>query len=438
MPKALLFFLYLLFFMCLCMIPACEKSEETVLVQTDPKPAAPEKPAEAKKEIRIVCLTPPVNPETQDEYKKKYPEKHPEQYKMIPCKGPGGRKWRIAYIEGGAYADYYQVLLHVAQGLKSLGWIDFEYLPSISDGKDTRMIWVSFLSSARVQSQYIEFVRDAFYSADWDAQKRKIIKDRLIHRLNHKRDIDLVFAMGTWAGKDMANDEHCVPTVCMSVSDPIRSDIIPYPEDSGYDHLHAKVEPTRYRRQVELFYNAVHFRRLGIQYKDTPAGRSYAAIEDILSLSGEKGFEVVACELPEYITDNTPHTDAHATECMEALSLHTDAVYIINNVEFSTRNAKNYLRPLTEKKIPTFAQSGHDIVRYGALMGMVQKWEELGRFHAETIARILNGAKPRDLPQIFEYKARIAINLKTAEQIGFQPDNELLSQTDMVFTTIRE
>ena len=409
-----------------------------VSFQSVPKPGAPEKPTEPRKEIRIVHLKPRVLPEQKTEYKEKYPKAHPDQYKMIPCKGPGGRKWRIAYMEGGAYADYYQVLLHVAEGLKSLGWIDFEYLPAITDGKDTRMVWVSFLSSARVQSRYIEFVRDAFYTADWDSRKRKVIQKDLTERLNRDRDIDLVIAMGTWAGLDLANDRHSVPTVSMSVSDPVRAGIVLDPEDSGYDHLHARTNPDKHRRQVELFYNTIRFHTLGIQYQDTPVGRSYSAVEDILDLAGEKGFEVVACEVPVYLTSENPHIPEHSTECMEALALHADAVYISNAVGFEAEKARNYLRPLTEKKIPSFAQAGYEIVRHGALMGTVQNWRELGRFHAEIIARIFNGAKPRELPQTFAYKDRLAVNLKTAGQIGFQPDNGVLSQTDMVFTTIRE
>ncbi|MGE0083984.1 MAG: ABC transporter substrate-binding protein [Desulfococcaceae bacterium] len=439
MPKALLFSLYLIFWICLCLIPACEKSGEVVLPEPSPKHAAvPETQTETKKKIRIVRLKPQDMPEQKAECKKKYPKAHPNQYKMIPCRGPGGRKWRIAYIEGGAYADYYQVLLHAAAGLRSLGWIDFEYLPAITDGKDTRTVWISFLSSARVQSGYIEFVRDAFYTADWDTRKRNIIKDQLIDRLNNVRDIDLVIAMGTWAGQDMANDRHSVPTVSMSVTDPVRAGIVQDPEDSGYDHLHSRTNPMRYRRQVELFYNTVGFRTLGIQYQDTPAGRSYSAVEDILDLAEEKGFDVVACELPVYMTNDNPYTREHAAECMEALSLHADAVYISNSVGFEMRNARNYLRPLAEKKIPAFAQAGYEIVRHGALIGTIQEWGELGRFQAEIIGQIFNGAKPRELPQIFAYKDRLAINLKTAGQIGFQPDNGVLSQTDMVFTAIKE
>ncbi|MEZ4526217.1 MAG: ABC transporter substrate binding protein [Desulfobacterales bacterium] len=383
-------------------------------------------------------LKPLEMPEPETEYRKKYPKAHPDDYKMIPCKGPGGRKWRIAYMEGGAYADYYQVLLHVAEGLKSLGWIDFEYLPVIMDGKDTGMVWKGFLSSPRVQSGYIEFVRDAFYTADWDSRKRKIIQKSLIERLNRDRDIDLIIAMGTWAGLDLANDRHSVPTVSMSVADPVRAGIVRDHEDSGYDHVHARTNPDRYRRQAELFYNTIGFHTLGIQYQNTAEGRSYAAVEEILELAGEKGFDVVACELPVYMASENPHTLKHAAECMEALSLHADAVYISNSVGFEVQNARNYLRPLTEKKIPTFAQAGYEIVRHGALMGTVQKWRELGRFHAEIIGKILNGAKPRELPQVFAYKDRLAINLKTAGQIGFEPDNRILSQTDMVFTTTRE
>ena len=60
----------------------------------------------------------------------------------------------------------------------------------------------------------------------------------------------------------------------------------------------------------------------------------------------------------------------------------------------------------------------------------------VARFHAETIARIFNGAKPRDLDQFFEDPPRIAINLKTARIIGYDPGVDILGSSDEVFESI--
>ena len=60
----------------------------------------------------------------------------------------------------------------------------------------------------------------------------------------------------------------------------------------------------------------------------------------------------------------------------------------------------------------------------------------VGEFHAQTIAKILNGAKPNQLLQLFEEPPKIAINLKTAEAIGFNPPIVLLGAADEIFNEI--
>ena len=46
-------------------------------------------------------------------------------------------------------------------------------------------------------------------------------------------------------------------------------------------------------------------------------------------------------------------------------------------------------------------------------------FQYVGKFYAQTIAKIFNGAKPRDIGQLFEAPSKIAINRKTAEMIGY-------------------
>lgn len=55
----------------------------------------------------------------------------------------------------------------------------------------------------------MEFIPDGYYSAgNFDRDLRPKVKAELIGRLASKREDDLVIAMGTWAGQDLATDQH--------------------------------------------------------------------------------------------------------------------------------------------------------------------------------------------------------------------------------------
>lgn len=359
--------------------------------------------------------------------------------RQMPQKKTDGSKWRIACLEGGGYIGYYHSLVAFADGLKQLGWIEYEHLPEFVDKNDSKGVWSLFLSSPRVQSEYVEFPKDAFYSAKWDEKYRKILRAEVLDRLNNRKDIDLVIAMGTWSGQDLASDDHSIPVVSMDVSDPIRAGIIKNPLDSGYDHFHTRVDPTRFLRHLELFHRFTGFKRLGVPYLDTHEGRSYAGIEDARKLACEKGFELFECKIHrEYSEMAVDVMETKGIESMKRLASEVDAVYITSSTAFGLRNAKEYIDPILKNNILSFAQEGMAKVKYGALMGTDYDYSSLGRFHAEIAARIFNGQKPRELSMVFEEPAKLSLNLKTAELIGFKPTEELLSLTNKFFTTIEK
>ena len=120
-----------------------------------------------------------------------------------------GKRWRIAYYEGGSHGNYYEYLRAVVDGLMTLGWIEARSIPNHAS-KSSQALW-EWLSNTR--SRYVKFKRDAFYSAGWDTAVRRSQRDEVVARLNRKGDIDLVLAFGTWAGKDLATDAHKVPTI---------------------------------------------------------------------------------------------------------------------------------------------------------------------------------------------------------------------------------
>jgi len=344
---------------------------------------------------------------------------------------PAGKVIRLAYLEAGPFPNYPPNLIAFVKGLAGLGWLSVPDFPEFEDTSDARSIWNWLVKNAK--SDQLSFVADGFYEEDWDKEKRKTVKAQLVERLNKKKDIDFVIALGTWAGQDMADAQISTPVMVFSASDPLKAGIVKTDEYSGWPHLHARVDPTRYQRQVRLFHDIVGYRRLGVVYENTPEGRTYAAIADVEKVAAEIGFEVVSC----FSINQTPDlklANSTVVECHEFLAPKVDAVYITNQTGVNDANMPAMMAPLLKRRIPTFSQPGARLVKLGALVSIAQAgFKYVGELHARTAGKIFNGAKPGDLNQIFEDPPQISLNLETAKLIGYNPPIEILVAADEIF-----
>jgi len=341
-----------------------------------------------------------------------------KQYSTFPP-AQAAKKWRIGYYEGGPFKTYPVTLIATVNSLAELGWIEPVTVPPQEDEKDMSKLWAWLV--ANIKSKYLEFVPDAFYSYNWKKEARDQAKQTFIRRLKETADIDLIIAMGTWAGQDLANNDHSIPTLVCSTSDPIGSKIIRSAEDSGYDHVHAQVDPTRYLKQIRAFHDVFGFKKLGVAFQDTVSGRSYAAIEDIQKVAKERKFEIVEC----YTLSGAavPETHASVIKCVQELAPEIDAFYLTQQTGVNKETLPQIVAAMNAHKIPTFSQAGPDEVRQGILLSVASPDFKLwGKFHAGIIANIINGAKPRDLNQIFEVTVKSAFNATTAKKIGLKPE----------------
>lgn len=344
-----------------------------------------------------------------------------------------GKKWRVGYYEGGEYVDYQKIFTETIKGLMKQGWIEQAHLP-LQKGEQTKQLW-NWLAT-EVKSKYLQFVKDAHYSANWDDKLREKTAAAVIKRLNKNKDIDLMIAMGTWAGQDLANNDHSTAIEVMSASDPLAAGIIKTIEDSGYDHVHAQIDPFRYERQVRVFHDMIGFKKIGICYEDSEAGRSYAAIDKVEKVAKERGFQIVRSFTKSDVAD-TKLAEESVKKAFRALIGKCDAIYVTVQGGVNYRSIPELANIANTYQIPTFSQSGSDEVKYGFLASISQAgFRYIGEYHAEIIAKILNGVKPRKLPQLFEEPPKIAINLKTAEVIGFDPPVDILLAADEIFQEI--
>lgn len=353
-----------------------------------------------------------------------------DQFKTNPILN-NNNKWRVAFYQGGTNENYQNYLLATVKGLMELGWIENKEIPNFNE--NTNETWNWLVNNAK--SNHIEFLKNGFYSANWDASYRQKLKSEVINRLNDKHDIDLILVMGTWGGVDLANDTHSTPIVITSVSDPVQSGISKSFEDSGLDHVFVRVDPFRYERQVRIFHNFMGFKRLGVAYENSIYGKSYAALDLIEKVAKERNFEIISCFTVSDTNDQKKANDSVINCFNELANKNVGAIYVTVQGGVNKETLPELIKIANEHRIPTFSQAGSYEVKEGFLMSISRAggYKPVGLFLAATIAKIFNGAKPRQLNQVFEEAPNIAINLKTAESIGQYLNADILAAADELY-----
>jgi ABC-type uncharacterized transport system substrate-binding protein len=350
-------------------------------------------------------------------------------FPVTPRPRADGKKWRLGYFESGDYSEYPRTLRVIVAGLQQLGWVS---VPAIPEGLTGRQIWQFLADNAR--SDTLQFVADAYWQpGNFDASKRPAVRQAIMDRIRQRHDIDLIIAMGTLAGQDMAALGAPVPTVVASTSDAVGAHIVKSAQDSGLDNLHARVQPERYQRQVRLFHDIVPFKTLGLVYDDSPEGRTYAAVDAVEQVAREQHFTVRGCDARANGVSQEEATH-NAIDCYRRIAPQVDAVYVTVHRGITPDSIEDVVKILRDAKVPSFSMLGSEEVKKGILMSLAQAdYSYVGLFYAETIARIFNGAKPRQLNQVWIDPAKIALNLETARIIGFDPPVDILLAADEVY-----
>jgi len=343
-----------------------------------------------------------------------------------------GAPWRIAYIEARPFANYAATLANMVIALHKMGWIkSIEGLPYVKGQVDAQIIWAWM--AQKKDEPYLQFLENGFYTFD----KLKVDKvdaraQQIAQRLSQANGVDLVLAMGTVAAEKILPYEITIPIVSMSTSNAMEAGIVKGAEFSGVDQVWAHMDPYRYKRQMDIFYDIFKFKKLGVVYDDDTAGRSFAAIDAVLNVAKSRQFEVVFenIQQPPKYSANKKQFAEDLRAAFTRLAPQVDAVYLGLFIGNDPTQLAYELEPLVSRKIPVFAQQSND-VSSGALMSLArQNFSGVGAFNARAMVRILKGESPSKISQIYENSPNIIINLDIAKEIGFRPRFELLLGAD--------
>jgi putative tryptophan/tyrosine transport system substrate-binding protein len=107
-----------------------------------------------------------------------------------------------------------------------------------------------------------------------------------------------------------------------------------------------------------------------------------------------------------------------------------DAYFYINDAMMASQ-AQSVIDAARAKKLPTMFQEP-SLVAQGALVSYGVSYHEVGRLSAKYVQRVLAGTSPQNLPVEMLNRLGLAVNLKTAKELGLTIPQAVLLRADKI------
>jgi putative ABC transport system substrate-binding protein len=232
--------------------------------------------------------------------------------------------------------------------------------------------------------------------------------------------VELIFTIGEAATRAAKAATQTIPIVFTLVGDPVQAGIVKEMAHhggnlTGVSSLTTRLAPKR----LEVLKRLVPgLRRVWAIY---PAGDRAAqeAVREARKAALDLHLELVDCPV------GTPEALAHAVQAWAT----GDGVL---PPDMTTLDIPGQLLQMSlEKKVPAVFSSTF-WVKDGGLLSYGTDYYAEGLQAAWLVAKILQGAHPRDLPVEGANKIELAVNLKSAEKLGLTVPRQLLLRADKV------
>lgn len=236
-------------------------------------------------------------------------------------------------------------------------------------------------------------------------------------------------AVGDWRHIDPQRHITDRPVLFMIVSDPVAAGIVPQ-----LDHPRRNVSGTLYLLPVETQIKAARsyldFKRIGYILNETESN-SVSTRNELRNLAAGHGFMLVERRLP-VSPSGTPDGNALPGLLDELAHEKVDLLYQGPDSFLNSRRDALTDGALT-RGLPVFAAAEAPVQQSRALFGVVNKYEDVGRFTAAQAIRILRDkTSPADIPVTLPRNFSYLINLPVALQLGRYPPLKLLDVAEIV------
>ncbi len=342
-------------------------------------------------------------------------------------------KLRIAYVEGGHFQKYNQLLDSTAIALDKEKLIDSARI-FLEKGYTSEDLW-NWLAT-KAGGSYISFVKDAYYSASWHQEILEQKVSGLKQRIEEQNDIDLILTFGSAAALEVNRQIQNVNILAFALNDSNLSELSTQNQLFVNPHFFTPIEEGHIANSLKIFKDTIDFESLGICYEDTSRGRSDAGYREIKKAAKDLGFELVEGKIQQF-TDSIEFNINARIQCHNEIAPQVDAIYLTNGLGNDYIKYTELLSPILRQKVPTFTQNGIADVEHGALFALSASTGEIATFQANTIKQLIEGKSFEEISREFKAKYIFALNLKMALEINWNLSFELLSSVDRIYREIK-
>jgi ABC-type uncharacterized transport system substrate-binding protein len=236
--------------------------------------------------------------------------------------------------------------------------------------------------------------------------------------------VDLIFTSGGAPAARAAKDAtSTIPVVFTGVGDPVGAGLVaslarPGSNVTGLSILANELTPKRLEFLCELVPQA---RSIAFLVNPTNVANE-PVIRDLQETARLKGVQ-----LPILKAGSEPEIDAAFTTLVQlhagALVVGADPFFFTRRNQFVTLAARHAVPAIYMER--AFTASG-GLISYGP--NLMAAYRQAGGY----VGKILNGAKPADLPVQQPTKFELVVNLKTAEALGLTVPQSILARADEV------
>ena len=284
---------------------------------------------------------------------------------------------------------------------------------------DDAPIWGSFRKALQ-EAGYIEGqnITYEYQVADGNPERLALAAAELV-----RHSVDVIATFGTPAALAAKRATTSIPIVAISVGDPVRSGLVtnlarPGGNITGNTILGPDLGPKRLQLIKEVVPS---ISRVALLWN--PDNASNAVMLDELRVAAPSlGLRLISVEARKP-ADFDPAFAKIESEQAEAV--------LTTNDPFHQRNITQIIDFMTRARVPGIFQTRENVVA-GGLMSYGASFSELFRQGASYAQKILQGAKPEDLPVQQPARFELVINLKTAKALGLRLSESFLLRADEV------
>lgn len=346
-----------------------------------------------------------------------------------PCLN-NGKKWNIGCFQSGNSKRYNYSLKNFINHLAIIGWLAPVDWKKLSKGSNTKDTW-NFLAK-NMQSKYLQIDKKYFWCSDWSLSKRRIVRKQVLTTLQNK-EVDLMLAMGTWPGQDLANKLHSTPTLYLESYFPIKK---LFKKNEIPKHLYLSKDPDFLLRQIRLFKKITKFKRLGVAYVASSEGRFRASLKLLKMFSKKENFELIVIRILPHKKLNSDEWLREHVKAHEKIAPKIDAMWLTSNFVNHPKRARKILAPFFKYKVPTWHPHGKQGVANGAVFGVIHNPDIRAQHFAEITAKIFNGVNSSSQIKNLPVDNHLVINCAAAKKIDFKISNTLLGVAKISYLNI--